>query len=280
MVPAIGYALREQNRYILDDPAINAVEITFERADDPLRVDRYVGNTDFDQVSVHTLKLSVASPDAPRHDYLVALKSIATENNAATVSDHLGFTHNGNHDVEMGHFAPPPFTEEALECTCRNLDLIQDYLGDLKFYIENIAYLFRFDGTMSEAEFLAAHRRPDHLRFHDLRTVSKSLRNSFGVGQGVCLLLNPVHVLTTFYTGTLLVEDDSESGLPTSVDFFPVGIDIRTAVLDSGGVSVVRVLQKSGACDWKKLSQCCEEPSSDLLKVFIDLEQVGLAALC
>ena len=49
MVPAIGYALREQNRYILDDPAINAVEITFEREDDPLRVDHYVGDTDFDQ---------------------------------------------------------------------------------------------------------------------------------------------------------------------------------------------------------------------------------------
>ena len=30
MLPAIGYAIREQNRYILDEPALNAVEITFE----------------------------------------------------------------------------------------------------------------------------------------------------------------------------------------------------------------------------------------------------------
>ena len=59
MVPAIGYAIREQNRLVLDDPAINAAEITFERADDPLRVERYVRETDFDLVSVHALKLSV-----------------------------------------------------------------------------------------------------------------------------------------------------------------------------------------------------------------------------
>ena len=73
-VPGIGYAIREQNRYVLDDPAINAVEITFERADDPLRVDRYIGEQDFDHVSVHALKLSVASPDAPGRNYLMPSK--------------------------------------------------------------------------------------------------------------------------------------------------------------------------------------------------------------
>ena len=61
MMPAIGYALREQNRPILDDPAIDAVEITFERADDPLRVERYIGDLDFEHVSVHALKRPLAS---------------------------------------------------------------------------------------------------------------------------------------------------------------------------------------------------------------------------
>lgn len=155
MFPGIGYALREQNRYILDDPAINAVEITFERADDPLRVERYIGEIDFDHVSVHALKLSPASADPPRRHYLEALKAIAQENGAATVSDHLGFTRDGDDGVEMGHFAPPFFTQAAIECTCRNLDVIQRYFGDVRFYLENIAYLFRFSGTMSEAEFLS-----------------------------------------------------------------------------------------------------------------------------
>jgi len=89
-MPGIGYALRENNRYILNDPAINAVEITFERADDPLRVDRYLGDQEFDHVGVHALKLSVASPDAPGLNYLESLLAIAEENNAESISDHLG----------------------------------------------------------------------------------------------------------------------------------------------------------------------------------------------
>ena len=155
MNPAIGFAIREQNRPILDDPAINAAEITFERADDPLRVERYVQERDFDHVSVHALKLSIASPDPPTVDYMAALRAIALENGASTISDHLGFTRDGDNGVEMGHFAPPPYTREALDVTCRNIDVVQSYFGDLRFYLENIAYLFRFQGTMSEAEFLA-----------------------------------------------------------------------------------------------------------------------------
>jgi uncharacterized protein (UPF0276 family) len=154
MTPHIGYALREQNRYMLDDPAIDAVEITFERADDPLRVERYIGDLDFEHVSIHALKLSVASPDRPGREYLEALKAIALENGAASISDHLGFTRDGHRGVEMGHFAPPPYTDAALRATCRNIEYIQRYFGDLRFYVENIAYLFRFEGTMSEAAFL------------------------------------------------------------------------------------------------------------------------------
>lgn len=155
-VPGIGYALREQNRYILNDPAINAVEITFERADDPLRIDRYLGEQEFDHVGIHALKLSVASPDAPGHQYLDTLMAIAVENDAESISDHLGFTRDADNGVEMGHFAPPPFTLAALDATCRNIDHVQTYFArrDLQFYIENIAYLFRFEGTMTESEFL------------------------------------------------------------------------------------------------------------------------------
>lgn len=155
MVPAIGYAIWEQNRHILDDTAVNGVEITFERGDEPLRLDRYLGDQDFDYVSVHSLKLSPASPEPPARDYLDAVWGLAEENGAAAISDHLGFTRDGDGGVEIGHFAPPPFTPEALDATCRNVDLIQDYFRGLPFYLENIASVFRLRGTMSEAEFLA-----------------------------------------------------------------------------------------------------------------------------
>lgn len=154
MLPAIGYAIRDQNRPILDDPAVTGVEITFERADDPLRVERYIGEQDFDYVSVHALKLSVASPEPPPRAYLDALAAIVEENGAASVSDHLGFTRDGAGGHEVGHFAPPPFTPAALDATCRNLEIIQRHFRGLPFFLENIAYLFRFEGTMSEGEFL------------------------------------------------------------------------------------------------------------------------------
>ena len=155
MLPAIGHALREQNRYVLDEPSINAVEITFERADEPLRVERYLDDLEFDYASVHALKLSVGSADPPHQDYLEALRAIAQENGADSISDHLGFTRDGAEGVELGNFAPVPLNQDALDATCRNIDLIQDYFDPLHFYIENIAYLFQLDGTMSEAEFLS-----------------------------------------------------------------------------------------------------------------------------
>ena len=151
--PAIGYAIREQNRPYLDDPAINAAEITFERADEPLRLDRYVQDADFEHVSVHALKLSVASAAPPNRRYMDALKAVALENGAASISDHLGFTRDGKNGVEMGHFATPPWTAPALSATCRNIDHIQQFFGDTRFYLETIAYLFNFEGSMTEAEF-------------------------------------------------------------------------------------------------------------------------------
>jgi len=156
MVPAIGYAIREQNRTILDDPAIDAAEISFERASDPLRVERYTRDAEFDYVSVHAFKLSIAGPEPPGQQYLDALKSIAGENGAQSISDHLGLARDGHRRVDLGHFTPPPFTEPALNATCRNVDFVQRYLGDTRFYLENIAYLFQSAGTMSEAEFLSS----------------------------------------------------------------------------------------------------------------------------
>lgn len=153
-IPAIGYAVRDQNRPVLDDPAITAAEITFEDADDPLRIEPFLNAEDFEYVSLHALKLSLASPDPPRKDYLDAMKAVVHENGVRAVSDHLGFTHDRNDGIELGHFAPPPYTQAALDVLSRNIDHVRDSFG-LPVFVENIAYLFRFQGTMTEAEFLA-----------------------------------------------------------------------------------------------------------------------------
>jgi uncharacterized protein (UPF0276 family) len=155
MIPAVGYGVRDENRTILDDPAINAAEITFEQADDPLRRDPYLGRErDFDLVSVHALEMSVASPAPPPRKYLDAVKAVAEENGARSVSDHLGFTRDADGRVALGHFQSPPFTPAALDVTCRNIDRLLRFFREFEFYIENIAYLFLFKGPMSEAEFI------------------------------------------------------------------------------------------------------------------------------
>ena len=154
MLPPIGYALREQNRKVLAHPRINAVEILFERADNPLDCDRYLGELSFDYVSVHALKLSPCSPESPARPYLDALRAIAVENGAAAVSDHLGFTRDADDGLEIGHFSLPPFSRAALDVTCRNVELIQRHFQPMPFFLENIAYLFQFQAEMSEAEFL------------------------------------------------------------------------------------------------------------------------------
>lgn len=155
MLPPIGYAIRRENRPILTDPAINAAEITFEQAHRGLRTSAFVGMLDFDYVSIHSLEMSPSGAELPPRSYLAALKDIADENDADAISDHLGFTRDHNRGVGMGHFAPPPYSRAALSMTCRNIDAIQAYFGDRPFYLENIAYLFRFKGELSEAEFLS-----------------------------------------------------------------------------------------------------------------------------
>lgn len=155
MFPAIGYSIREQNRPILDDPTLTAAEITFELADDPLRIDRYLSDRDFDYVSLHAPKLSVGNPEPPDWRSLEGLHAIAAENGACAISGKLGFSRDGSQGVELAHAAPLPCTEAALETVCRNVQLVQEYFAPLPFHVETIAGLFRFQGTMSEAEFLS-----------------------------------------------------------------------------------------------------------------------------
>jgi uncharacterized protein (UPF0276 family) len=153
MVPAVGYALRKQNRALVGDPAWTGVEIEFFRSSDPLRLAPYLTGVRFDYVSIHSLELSVASPEPPSEAYLETLAAVAKENDAAAVSDHLAFTYGG--DVGVGQVASPPLTGVALDCTCRNVELVRRRLGSTAFFLENLAHFFRPKRTMPEPEFIS-----------------------------------------------------------------------------------------------------------------------------
>jgi uncharacterized protein (UPF0276 family) len=153
MLPAIGYALNEGNRYVADEPAWTGVEIEFQRASHPLRLVPHVDGLTFDYVSLHCFFVSVASPEPPPLSFLDALVAVGEENGAVAITDHLGFNYGEAGGANVGHVTAPPWTAAALDATCRNVDFIQRHFGKFKFYLENLAHCFVFRGTMSEAEF-------------------------------------------------------------------------------------------------------------------------------
>lgn len=154
MPPAIGYAMRQDNLSVIDEPAWTGVEINFQEANNPLRPVPYLHGSSFEYASVHALHLSVASPEPPPLSYLDALTAVAQENGAVAITDHLGFTHGEPGGANVGHVTAPGWTPAALDAVCRNIDFIQKRFGRFALYLENLAHFFIFRGTMSEADFL------------------------------------------------------------------------------------------------------------------------------
>jgi uncharacterized protein (UPF0276 family) len=154
MLPFTGYAMREQNRAFVNDPAWTAVEIDFLRASRSLRVEPYVHSMAFEYVSVHALEVSVASLEPPPRRYLDELVAIADENGAVAITDHLGFNNARQDGPAVGHVTAPPCTHEALDAVCRNIDRIQTRIGAKKLFLENLAHFFLLPGEMDEVEFV------------------------------------------------------------------------------------------------------------------------------
>ncbi|TFW10393.1 DUF692 domain-containing protein [Oxalobacteraceae bacterium OM1] len=104
-------------------------------------------------VVLHGVSLSIGSADGVKRDYLLRLKALADEIEPLFVSDHLCWTRIdgfNSHDL-----LPLPYTEEALEIVCDNIDMAQNTLGRALLF-ENPSSYLAFEGAMTEWEFLAA----------------------------------------------------------------------------------------------------------------------------
>ncbi len=155
MLPAIGYAIPDHQSPHISDPSIRAAEICLERANSSLRVDRYLENRNYDLVSLRAWRLSVAGDDAPTLRDIDALKAIAQENGAQSVSDHLCVIRSNDNQAEMTHIEPPPYTRDSLNRTCRNIKFIQKQFGNIRFFIGNIVQSTPRIGKLTEAQFLS-----------------------------------------------------------------------------------------------------------------------------
>lgn len=104
-------------------------------------------------VALHGVSMSIGSADGVDISYLKRLKALADWVQPLWVSDHLCWTGVGgfnSHDL-----LPLPYTEEALDLVCANIDLAQDVL-ERPLVLENpSAYLAFADDALTEWQFIS-----------------------------------------------------------------------------------------------------------------------------
>lgn len=108
-------------------------------------------------VVLHGVSLSIGSSDGLDRDYLRRLRALADEIQPLFISDHLSWSRVAgfsSHDL-----LPVPYTGEALDMVCRNIDMAQEALGRAMLF-ENPSSYVAFEGAeMAEWEFIDAMAR-------------------------------------------------------------------------------------------------------------------------
>ena len=102
-------------------------------------------------VVVHSLAMSLGSPDELDEGYLACVKKVADLADAQWVSDHLAFTRTAG--IDLGHLNPVPLDEATLELVSGKVRQVQHRLGR-PFLVENIATHLSVPGGLSEPLFL------------------------------------------------------------------------------------------------------------------------------
>src|SRR5262249_40968138 len=101
----------------------------------------------------HGLNLSLGSGEGVDRDYLRKLSRLINNLNPTWSIEHIAFTRAGG--IDIGHPSPLPFTREAVDVVCRNIEKVRTEI-DLPLILENITYMLTMPGAeMSEAEFLS-----------------------------------------------------------------------------------------------------------------------------
>ncbi|MET0660550.1 MAG: DUF692 domain-containing protein [Steroidobacteraceae bacterium] len=105
-------------------------------------------------VALHGVSMSIGSADGLDRAYLKRLRALVDDVEPLFVSDHLCWTRIegfNSHDL-----LPLPYTEEALDLVCTNIDLAQDMLGRALLIENPSSYLTFVQSALSEWEFLEA----------------------------------------------------------------------------------------------------------------------------
>jgi uncharacterized protein len=139
--PTVGWLEVHAENYMGGGPAVRALERL--RSDYPL--------------SVHGVGLSLGTAEGVDGDHLERLARLVERLEPALVSEHLSWSVTGG--AYLNHLLPLPYTEETLARVSTNIERVQARLGRT-ILVENPSGYLRFhEGTLGEAEFLAALAR-------------------------------------------------------------------------------------------------------------------------
>ena len=102
----------------------------------------------------HGLNLSLGSAEGLDLSYVEKVAHFIQQLDPPWWSEHIAWTRSD--EVEIGHLSPVPFTQEALDTLCQNIEAVQQIIH-CPLLLENITYPFLLPGAeMSEPEFLTA----------------------------------------------------------------------------------------------------------------------------
>jgi uncharacterized protein len=134
-------------------PSIGLVEIHAENCMDGGAAMRALASVRCDyEVSLHSVGLSLGSPDGLQTEHLQRIASLNAALQPGLVSDHLSWS--TTRGMYLNALLPLPYTGEALDVVCRNIDVVQTTLGR-QILVENVAAYVRFrHSEIPEAQFL------------------------------------------------------------------------------------------------------------------------------
>ena len=152
----VGFGFREPYRsdIFLHREQIDFLEITADHyLDAPVEKERELELLAHNFTLIpHGLNLSLGSAEGVDRDYLRKLSRLIKNLNPPWWSEHIAFTRAAG--IDIGHLSPLPFTREAVDVVCRNIEEVRAEIA-LPLILENITYMLTMPGAeMNEAEFL------------------------------------------------------------------------------------------------------------------------------
>lgn len=151
----LGYRAEFRADLFLHRPAVDFLEVIADHYLDPppARAEELAVLADHFTLIPHGLDLSIGSADGIDDSYLDRVARLVERLHPPWWSEHLGYTRGGGRAI--GQFAPLPYTEEALDVVCRNVERVRRRI-DVPLILENISYTMVMPGArMSEAHFVS-----------------------------------------------------------------------------------------------------------------------------